>query len=254
MLRIITLVAALSFGIQALSEPIEAISPSDAGYDENKLKELKNVAEELYQDGRIPNYVIALYKNNKRFFTIAEGKTRLESEPDPRLPAPVAYLLKDGSDVASDTIFHMASMTKPIVTTALLKLVEEGRVSLEDPLTKYFPEFEQMMVAPEGDFGNQFEPAKRQITILDLVRHTSGFSYPEAIAGFGDVGKLYGELGVFGDRTKNMEEHLSNLAELPLVAHPGESFNYSVSVDVIGALIEQVSGMDLATYLDERSK
>ena len=251
MLRIITLVAALSFGIQALSEPIEAISPSDAGYDENKLKELKNVAEELYQDGRIPNYVIALYKNNKRFFTIAEGKTRLESEPDPRLPAPVAYLLKDGSDVASDTIFHMASMTKPIVTTALLKLVEEGRVSLEDPLTKYFPEFEQMMVAPEGDFGNQFEPAKRQITILDLVRHTSGFSYPEAIAGFGDVGKLYGELGVFGDRTKNMEEHLSNLAELPLVAHPGESFNYSVSVDVIGALIEQVSGMDLATYLDE---
>ena len=108
-----------------------------------------------------------------------------------------------------------------------------------------------MMVAPEGDFGNQFEPAKRQITILDLVRHTSGFSYPEAIAGFGDVGKLYGELGVFGDRTKNMEEHLSNLAELPLVAHPGESFNYSVSVDVIGALIEQVSGMDLATYLDE---
>ena len=251
MLRTIALVTMFSFGIQALAEPIEPISPSDAGYDEDKLNELKNVAEELYQDGRIPNYVIALYKDNKRFFTIAEGKTRLESEPDPRLPAPVAYLLKDGSDVGPDTIFHMASMTKPITTTALLMLVEEGRVSLDDPLTKYFPEFEQMMVAPEGDFGNQFEPAKRQISILDLVRHTSGFSYPEAIAGFGDVGKLYGELGVFMDSTKKTEEHLGNLAELPLVAHPGESFNYSVSVDVIGALIEKVSGKDLATYLED---
>lgn len=251
MMKKVVAIVSLVFGIQVLSEPLESMNPKDAGYDEAKLNKLRDVAEDLYQDGRIPNYVIALYKDNRRFFTLSQGKTRIESEPDPRLPAPVAYLLKDGSDVHASTIFHMASMTKPIVTTALLKLIEEDRVSLEDPLKKYFPEFDQMMVAPEGDFGNQFEPAKRQITVLDLVRHTSGFSYPERIAGFGDVGKLYGELGVFGDRSKKTEEHLANLAELPLVAHPGESFNYSVSVDVIGAIIEKVTGIDLATYLNE---
>ena len=251
MLRIVTLVSALSFGIQALSEPIESISPSDAGYDEAKLEGLRKVAEDLYQDGRIPNYVIALYKDNKRFFSASKGKTRIESDPDPRLPAAIAYLLKDGSDVGPSTIFHMMSMSKPPVTTALFKLVEQGKLSLDDPLTKYFPQFDQMMVAPDGDFGNQFEPAKRQITLLDLVRHTSGFSYPEAVAGFGDVGKLYGELGIFGDREKTMEEHLDTLSEVPLVAHPGEAFNYGVSVDVIGAIIEKVTGKDLATFLED---
>jgi len=233
------------------AKPIEEITPEAAGYDSEKLGELYEVADSLYMDGRIPNYVIALYKDQKRFFTASRGKTRLEGGADPRLPAGLAEMLKGGSSVGPATIFHMASMSKPIVTTGLLRLVEEGKVSLDDPLSKFFPDFAQMMVAPEGDFNNQFEPAKREILVLDLIRHTSGFSYPERIAGFGDVGKLYGELGIFGDRSRTMAEHMSTLSEVPLVAHPGEAFYYSVSVDVIGAIIEKVSGKDLSSFLSQ---
>jgi CubicO group peptidase (beta-lactamase class C family) len=233
------------------AKPIEEITPEAAGYDSEKLGELYEVADSLYMDGRIPNYVIALYKDQKRFFTASRGKTRLEGGADPRLPAGLAEMLKGGSSVGPATIFHMASMSKPIVTTGLLRLVEEGKVSLDDPLSKFFPDFAQMMVAPEGDFNNQFEPAKREILVLDLIRHTSGFSYPERIAGFGDVGKLYGELGIFDDRSRTMAEHMSTLSEVPLVAHPGEAFYYSVSVDVIGAIIEKVSGKDLSSFLSQ---
>lgn len=233
------------------AEPLEAVSAAEAGYDEEKLNELSAVADSLYTDGRIPNYVIALYKDRKRFFSASRGGTRIEGGADQRLPPSIAEQLKGGSEVGPSTIFHMASMTKPIVTSALFKLVDEGKVSLDDPLSDYFPEFSQMMVAPDGDFSNQFEPAKREIILLDLVRHTSGFSYPERIAGFGDVGKLYGELGIFGDRTRTMQQHMSTLAEVPLVSHPGEAFYYSVSVDVIGAVIEKVTGKDLSSYLEE---
>ncbi len=235
------------------AKPIQEITPEAAGYDSEKLGELYEVADSLYLDGRIPNYVIALYKDQKRFFTASRGKTRLEGGADPRLPTELAEMLKGGSSVGPMTIFHMASMSKPIVTTGLLRLVEEGKVSLDDPLSDYFPDFAQMMVAPEGDFNNQFEPAKREILLLDLIRHTSGFSYPENIAGFGDVGKLYGELGIFSlfASEKDMSENMATLSEVPLVAHPGESFNYSVSVDVIGAIIEKVTGKDLASYIQE---
>ena len=90
-----------------------------------------------------------------------------------------------------------------------------------------------MLVAPNGDYSFQFEPAKRQITLADLVSHTSGFSYPDFVTGFADVGRSYRELSIFFDRDMSMLEHMALLAQIPLVAHPGEEFNYGVSVDVL---------------------
>jgi CubicO group peptidase (beta-lactamase class C family) len=214
-------------------------SPESVGYDSEKLNELAEIADKLYEDGRIPNYILALYKDGKRFVTLTRGKTGLER----------------GKDITGDTIFHLASMTKPVVTTAVFRLVQDKKISLDDKLSKYFPAFEQMMVAPDGDYNNQFEPAKREITLLDLVTHSSGFTYPENIAGFGDVGKAYSELGIFSTGTlgpgggKTMIEHMQTLSEVPLVSHPGSEFNYSVSVDVLAAIIEQVTEMSLAQYL-----
>jgi len=216
----------------------QRVSPEDAGYDSKKLKELTGIADRLYNDGRIPNYIISLYKDDKNFFQAAKGKTELEM----------------GASVDEDTIFHTASMSKPMVTTALFRLIQDGKLSLDDPLDKFFPQFNQLMVAPGGDFNNQFEPAKRKITIRDLVTHTSGFSYGQAVAGFGDVGKLYDELQLFsqmGAPDKNLLDHLNNLSEVPLVAHPGEEFNYSVGISVIGAIIQKLTEKDLATYLRE---
>ncbi len=211
----------------------QRVTPEEAGYDATKLKDLTGITDRLYNDGRIPNYIISLYKNDKNFFQASRGFTALE----------------DGEPIDENTIFHTASMSKPMVTTALFRLIQDGKISLEDHLDKFFPQFEQMMVAPGGDFSNQFEPAKRKITIRDLVTHTSGFSYGQAVAGFGDVGKIYDELNLFFDSTKKVQEHLDNLAEIPLVAHPGQEFNYSVGIDVVGAIIEKVSGETLASFM-----
>ncbi len=215
----------------------DLVEPEDAGFDRTKLEGLKAVADQLYDDGRIPNYVIALYRGNKNFYQVARGKTGLEA----------------GQNVDANTIFHMASMSKPLVSTAVFRLIQEGKLNLNDPLSKFFPQFSQMMVAPGGDFGNQFEPANKPIEIIDLLTHTSGFSYQQAVAGFGDVGELYDELSIFGFGSSNaeMSDHLDNLAEVPLVAQPSTQFNYSVSTDVLGAIIEKITGMDLASYLDK---
>ncbi|MDG1004665.1 MAG: serine hydrolase [Emcibacteraceae bacterium] len=211
-------------------------TPEDVGYDSAKLAKVEELADKLYEDGRIPNYVLALYKDGNRYLTVTRGKTALE----------------EGQDVDSDTIYHLASMSKPLVTTGIFRLAQDGKINLKDKLSKFFPAFAQMMVAPEGDFRNQFEPANREIEILDLVTHTSGFTYSENIAGFGDVGRTYSELSIFGfSGTRTMLEHMETLSEVPLVAQPGSEFNYSVSTDVLGAIIEQVTGKTLAAYLQE---
>ena len=240
-IRSLTTVAILLGAQGAWSYEYEETSPEAVGYDSEKLKRLQETADSLFEDGRIPNYVLALYKDGKRYLEVTRGKT----------------VIPDGRDVDSGTIYHLASMSKPIVTTAVFRLAQEGKININDRLSKYFPAFEQMMVAPDGDFANQFEPAKREITLLDLITHSSGFTYSENIAGYGDVGRTYSELGVFSGSSagpgagKTMVEHMETLAEIPLVAHPGEEFNYSVSIDVLGAIIEQVTEMSLADYLSD---
>ncbi|MBL6810179.1 MAG: serine hydrolase [Litoricola sp.] len=226
--------AALLLGAQgSLGYEYEKTTPEDVGYDSAKLEMLRETADSLFEDGRIPNYVLALYKDGKRFFEVTRGKT----------------VIPDGKNVDTNTIYHLASMSKPIVTTAVFRLAQEGKIDINDKLSKYFPAFKQMMVAPDGDFANQFEAANREITLLDLITHSSGFTYSENIAGYGDVGRTYSELGVFSGSGKTMVEHMATLAEIPLVAHPGEEFNYSVSIDVLGAVVEQVTKMSLADYL-----
>ena len=231
---LVPLIGAFGFA-QAYEQRV--ITPEEAGYNSKDLIGLSKIVDELYEDGRIPNYVLALYKDGEKFLDLTRGKTNLMG----------------GKNVSTSTIYPLTSITKPVVTTGLFILIEDGAVKLDDKLSDYFPAFSTMMVAPGGDYRNQFEPQKRAITIRDLVTHTSGFTYSENIAGFGDVGKTYTDLKIFSPRGgKNLAEHMETLAEVPLVAHPGEQFNYSVSTDVIGAIIEKVSGKSLADFLDER--
>ena len=216
----------------------EKVSPEEVGYDSVKLSGADTTLIQLYEDGRIPNYVLNLYKDGKLYYSSHRGLTNLEQ----------------GQAVDGNTIFHLASMSKPMVASAGFRLVDEGKLRLEDKLSKFFPEFSEMLVAPGGNFENQFEPAKREITILDLMTHTAGFTYPTFLAGFNDVSRAYEETGVFsgfGGGGRTITEHMSILSELPLVAHPGENFNYSVSLDVLGAVIEKVTGMSLADYLKQ---
>jgi CubicO group peptidase (beta-lactamase class C family) len=213
----------------------EQVAPEAVGFDSTKLTQADAKLVQLYEDGRIPNYVLNLYKDGKLYYSAHRGLTNLEQ----------------GQPVDGNTIYHLASMSKPMVASAGFRLVDQGKLRLDDKLSKFFPEFKEMLVAPGGNFENQFEPAKREITILDLMTHTAGFTYPSWLSGYNDVSRTYEETGVFSGNGRTMEEHMSLLSEMPLLAHPGESFNYSVSLDVLGAVIEKVSGQSLADYLKE---
>ena len=224
-----TLIVCALIGVSTQSLATETV-----GYDQAKLAEIKVLLDGLYEKGQIPNYAVEIRKDGEAIFSAYRGNTKLGGA--------VA--------VAPDTIFWVASMGKPIVSSAVLKLIEDGVLGLEDPLSKYFPQFDSMVVAPMGDLDVPFEIAKKPITIRNLLTHTSGFTYSPEVLGLGDVAYQYAELGLMSQQV-SLEENLELLAQIPLVAQPGDSFNYSVSVDVLGAIIEKVTGQRLGVYLDE---
>jgi CubicO group peptidase (beta-lactamase class C family) len=165
-----------------------------------------------------------------------------------------------GPPLPANAIFRIYSMTKPIVTVALLMLVEEGRLFLADPITKFIPELTNLKVGVESDGKLELVAAKRTITIHDLLRHTSGLTY--AFTGTSAVQRRYNEANLFtGDPANSKRfltrdltgaEFIAELAKLPLIAQPGDSWDYSHSTDVIGRVIEIVSGKSLGAFLGER--
>ena len=165
-----------------------------------------------------------------------------------------------GPPLPGNAIFRIYSMTKPIVTVALLMLVEEGRLFLADPITKFVPELTNLKVGVEYDGKLELVAAKKAITIQDLLRHTSGLTY--AFTGNSAVQRRYGEANLFTGDPANSKQFLSRdlttaefigeLAKLPLIAQPGDSWDYGHSTDVIGRVIEVVSGQTLGAFLDER--
>ena len=221
-----------SFCLCGLLTSIQAQGSAADDYDQNKLNEIKVLLDSLYENGHIPNYVVVISKNGENIYSVSRGATEL-----------------GGSIMAGkDTIYALASMSKPIVASGILRLIEEGKIGLDDPLSKYYPQFENMVVAPNGDLDMPFEEAKGPITIRNLLTHTSGFTYPPAVLGVGDVAKQYEELNILG--APSLDDFLDILSQVPLVAHPGEAFNYSVSMDVLGAVIEKVTGERLSAYLN----
>lgn len=152
----------------------------------------------------------------------------------------------------TDTLFRIASMTKPITSVAALMLLEEGRIALDDPITRWAPEFADMAVlrSPAGPLDDTV-PAQRAITIEDLLTHRSGFAY----APFSE-GPLKGAyeamLGDPGMNRKSVDEWMTALAGLPLAHQPGERFHYGHSTDVLGFLIGRIEGKPFRHVLEER--
>jgi CubicO group peptidase (beta-lactamase class C family) len=152
-----------------------------------------------------------------------------------------------GTPMKTDTIFRIYSMTKPITTVAAMMLWEEGKLQLDEPVSKYIPELKglRVYVGP----GDETVPAKRQITIRDLMRHTAGFTY----GAFGDspVDRIYRQKKLL-DRNITLQEFIARLATIPLQYQPGTRFHYSVAVDVLGRVVEVVSGKELDAYFEQR--
>jgi CubicO group peptidase (beta-lactamase class C family) len=151
--------------------------------------------------------------------------------------------------IAPDTIFRIFSMTKPIVSVGIMMLLEDGNFLLSDPVAKFIPEFAETRVGVENNGKLELVPAKRQMTIQDLLRHTSGLTYDHT--GNGLVQQLYQQSRLRSRKITNAE-HATLLASMPLICQPGAEWNYSRSTDILGRIIEVVSGKPLGAFLTER--
>lgn len=157
--------------------------------------------------------------------------------------------LDTGESMTLDTIFRIASMTKPITAVLAMILYEEQKFKLDDPITKWFPQFEQMKVLNKQT--GEYEDAQRPITVLDLLTHRAGFTYSDFQSG--QLKENYSKtLGGDIDTTLTNEQWVNALASLPLVSQPGELFNYGRSTDLLGMLIASIEGKSLGKVMEEK--
>lgn len=169
----------------------------------------------------------------------------------------VAYLSSMGmmdvereKPMAEDTIFRIYSMTKPITTVALIMLYEHGHFQLGDQVYKYIPEWRDLEVYVSGEYPNFVtEPPERDMTIRDLLSHTSGLTISTPGMAGTKVGAAYQKLKVFNLREGTLKEMVQKVAEVPLEFSPGTRWNYGISTDVCGYLVEVISGMSFDEYL-----
>jgi CubicO group peptidase (beta-lactamase class C family) len=189
--------------------------------------------------------------------------TMLQTEvSDNHIPGAVALIMRNGEPVyyeafgeyEKDAIFRIASQTKAITSTAVMMLWEEGKFRLDDPISKYIPEFKDPQVLDsydESDVSYTVKPASREITIRDLLTHQSGIGYG-VIDGDPRMRKIYEKAGItdlFTTKPITIKESVLKLAKLPLHHNPGEKFTYSEGLDVLGYFIEVISGLPFDEFL-----
>ena len=205
------------------------------GFSTEKLKNIESHLQEKYIDtNRYVGTLTGIYRNGQLGFISTLGLMDRES----RKP------------IERDTIFRIYSMTKPITSVALMSLYEKGLFQLDDPVSEYIPAFKDLNVYAEGIFGNyKTTYPDREMTIRDLLSHQSGLTY-----GFmerSNVDAAYRELGIEKESQQNLQEFVAVLSSIPLEFSPGTAWNYSVSTDVCGYLIEVISGKTLDMFLEE---
>lgn len=157
--------------------------------------------------------------------------------------------------MSADTIFRLYSMSKPITSVLAMMLVEEGKLALADPVSKYIPAFAGMKVgverkAEDDKISLELEPLKRPVTIEDLMRHTAGIPY--GYYGGGLVNTLYADAGLFDNKDLTNAELVAKITALPLAEQPGTIWDYGHSTDVLGRIIEVISGKSLLQFARER--
>ena len=215
-------------------DPLPRAKPEDVGLSSERLARIGATLKADVDAGRIPGAVIAIARHGK-------------------LVALEAYGWRDkaaGVAMTTDTIFNIASMTKPMTAVGALMLYEQGKILIDDPLSKYFPKFASMRVAARDANGEPTAdtiPVNRQITIQDLMRHTSGIIY----GGRGNtlVHKMYPAGSGDASRDYDGAAFMDKLASLPLLYQPATVWDYGFGLDVLGLTIEQISKQSLGQYL-----
>ena len=225
--------------VASLARGAEIANPASAGFDAARLGRLDAVIQAQVDEKKIAGVVLYVARDGKEVRHRGYGMSDIEA----------------GKAMKTDAIFRIASMSKAVTSTAVMMLYEEGKLMLHDPVAKYIPEFKNSMVAvaaPEGS-AEKFVTvkAKRPIQIRDLLTHTAGLTY-----GTGPAAALYKEAKLdtwyFANKDVTIGHEIKKLAALPLNGQPGETFQYGYSSDVLGYLVEVVSGMPLDKFFAER--
>lgn len=223
------------------SPPLANGSPSSVGISAERLARVDAMLQQAVADGKIPGVVALVARHGKIVYHKAYGSADAET----------------GRKQQTDDIFRIASQTKAITATAVMMLWEEGKFQLDDPISKYIPEFKNPQVLQSfryADTTYTTRPANKEITIRHLLTHTSGIGYG-VIDGDERMRMLYEKVGtkeVFATDEVRISDLVKQLATLPLHHDPGERYTYSLGLDVLGYFVEIISGMPFDRFLRER--
>jgi CubicO group peptidase (beta-lactamase class C family) len=224
------------------ADELPQAAPESVRLSSDRLAKLSSVLQDGVDEGEIPGYVALVARRGKIAYYESYGV---------RDPSSCATMSRD-------TIFRIYSMTKPITSVAVMILVEEGRLNLDDPIANYLPELTEMQVATNAHDASDMAAivtatAANPITVLDLLRHTSGFTYAFLLPHPGStlVEQMYLDGGA-NDLEISNAELVTCLSKLPLKYEPGTTWQYSRSTDVLGRLVEVVAGMTLEQFFQER--
>ena len=227
--------------VAVLAADLPRAKPESVGLSSERLENIRKVLGAKVDAGEIPGYVALVARHGKVVYFEAYGV----QNPNTKKP------------MSRDAIFRIYSMTKPITSVAAMILVEEGKIKLADPVSMYLPELANLTVATNAATAKdsaevQTRPAKNPIRVVDLLLHTSGFTYGffKPFPGGGQVEQMYLDGGV-NDLDITNAELVTRISKLPLKYEPGTTWWYSRSTDVLGRLIEVVSGMTLGEFFEK---
>ncbi|MCV9387265.1 serine hydrolase domain-containing protein [Reichenbachiella ulvae] len=226
----------LLLGFIANAQELEPATPEEVGMSTERLERLTQVMNDYASNGELSGGVTLVARKGKIAYYESFGQNDLEK----------------GNPMGKDAIFRIASQTKAIVSVGIMMLQEEGKLLISDPLGKYIPEWQETTVAKKKKDGSyEVVKAKRAITLRDLLTHTAGIGY-----GWGPAEKEWREAGIqgwyFADRDEPVLDVIKRMASLPMDAQPGTTFVYGYNTDILGAVIEVVSGMSLDEFLTSR--
>lgn len=213
--------------------PLPQAKPESIGLSSTRLQRMSDAFKREIDKGTLPGATVLVARRGQVGWFEALGRQ------SPEASAPMAH----------DTLFRIFSMTKPIVSVAIMSLVEDGYLLISDPVAKFIPEFSDQKVGVENNGKLDLVPLARPMTVQDLLRHTSGITYDHT--GNGLVQQLYQQSRLRSRKITNAE-HAVLVASLPLICQPGAEWNYSRSTDILGRIIEVVSGKTLGAFLTER--
>jgi CubicO group peptidase (beta-lactamase class C family) len=227
--------------------PLATAPAEQAGMSKQRLERISTVLKQEIDQGKLPGVVVMVARKGKLVYSDAVGFQDKGS----------------GKAMALDSVFRIYSMTKPLVAVGAMMLVEDGKIQLTDPVSKWLPAFkgQQVSVArADGEYAKlayALMPADREMTVQDLFRHTAGLAYGE-ITSNAPVKDAYTKAGLyskdrdFDARALTPAEFVERLAKAPLAHQPGTYWEYSLAMDVLGRVVEAASGKRLADYMEER--